>query len=130
MWLSIIIIIVVVDDCHFWLFHKIEKINPCFSSSSKEKTIIIYHMGLKGGAIGNTLGNTLNLIGTHWELGDKGKMKKIPPLPNPNPNPPKTPPQNLKEKKSGHFECMLSIPIGCMKFLVPKWFALPGLIPP
>ncbi len=74
------------------------------------------HMGLKGSAIGNTLGNTLNLIGTHWELGDKGKMKKF--LPSPTPTP--TPPQNLKEKKSGHFECMLSLPIGCMKFLCSK----------
>jgi hypothetical protein len=30
--------------------------------------------------------------------------------------------QNLKEKKSRHFECMLSLPIGCMKFLFPKLF--------
>jgi hypothetical protein len=32
------------------------------------------------------------------------------------------PTQNLKEKKSRHFECMLSLPIGCMKFLFPKLF--------
>jgi hypothetical protein len=40
----------------------------------------------------------------------KGKMKK-----NPPPNRP-----TLKRKKSGHFECMLSLPIGCMKFLFLK----------
>jgi hypothetical protein len=34
-----------------------------------------------------------------------------------------TPTQNLKENKSRHFECMLSLPIGCMKFLFPKLFA-------
>jgi hypothetical protein len=27
-----------------------------------------------------------------------------------------TAPQNLKGKKSRHFECMLSLAIGCMKF--------------
>jgi hypothetical protein len=48
MWLSIIIIIIIiiiiVDDCHFWLLHKIEKNKSLFLlSSSKEKTIIIYH---------------------------------------------------------------------------------------
>jgi hypothetical protein len=42
-------------------------------------------------------------------------MKKIPPLPL-------TPTQNLKEKESRHFECMLSLPIGCMKFLFPELF--------
>jgi hypothetical protein len=31
-------------------------------------------------------------------------------------------PQNLKEKESRHFECMLSLPIGYMKFLFPKLF--------
>jgi hypothetical protein len=41
---------------------------------------------------------------------NKGKMKNQQPPPN----------QNLKEKKSWHFECMLSLPIGCMKFLFPK----------
>jgi hypothetical protein len=71
--------------------------------------------------------------GTHWEpretywepggnpletwkehVGNKGKMKKKPSFP---------PTQNLKEKiKSRHFECMLSLPIGCMKFLFSKLF--------
>jgi hypothetical protein len=41
---------------------------------------------------------------------------------NPSPTPPTTPTQNLKEKKSRHFECMLSLPIGCIKFLFPKLF--------
>ncbi len=61
-----------------------------------------------------------NLMGIHWELernilGTKGKMKKILPLP------PFSPTQNLKgKKKSRHFEFMLSLPIGWMKFLFPK----------
>jgi hypothetical protein len=63
-------------------------------------------MGLKRGAIGKTLGeHTGNLMGTHWELegnmvGNKGKMKK-------------NPPSLLRP----HFECMLSLTIGYMKFL-------------
>jgi hypothetical protein len=38
------------------------------------------HMGLKLGAIGNTLGEHIgNLMGTHWEFErNKGKMKKSP----------------------------------------------------
>jgi hypothetical protein len=32
----------------------------------------------------------------------------------------KIPAPKLKRKKSRHFECMLSLPIGCMKFLFPK----------
>jgi hypothetical protein len=61
-------------------------------------------------------GEHVRNMGTHWELewehvGNKEKMKIIPsPLPN------------LKEKKSRHFECMLSLPIGCTKFLFPKLF--------
>jgi hypothetical protein len=51
-------------------------------------------------------------MGTHWEQREN---EKIPPLP-------RTPTQNLKEKKSRHFDCMLSLPIGCMKFLFPKLF--------
>jgi len=30
------------------------------------------------------------------------------------------PTQNLKEKNSKHFECMLNLPMGYMKFLFPK----------
>jgi hypothetical protein len=30
--------------------------------------------------------------------------------------------KKLKRKKPRHFECMLSLPIGCMKFLFPKLF--------
>jgi hypothetical protein len=30
--------------------------------------------------------------------------------------------QNLKENKARHLECMLSLPIGCTKFLFPKLF--------
>jgi hypothetical protein len=37
-----------------------------------------------------------------------------------SPHPPQK--KNLKEKKSRHFECMLSLPIDCMKFLFPKLF--------
>jgi hypothetical protein len=55
-----------------------------------------------------------NVMGTHWELernmlGTKVKRKRSP-----------TP--KLKRKKSRHFECMLSLPIGCMKFLFSKLF--------
>jgi hypothetical protein len=50
--------------------------------------------------LGTPLGN---ILGTHWELeGNKGKMKKNPPLS------PHT--QNFFEKtKSRYFECMLSL---------------------
>jgi hypothetical protein len=53
--------------------------------------------------------------GTHWELeGNKGKMKKKKSSPCPTP-------KTFKNKtKSRYFECMLSLPIGCMKFLFPK----------
>jgi len=56
-------------------------------------------------------------------------MKKLLPLP-PNTT------QNLKGKKTRHFECMQSLPIGCMKFLFPKtvchhfWLIPPIIIPP
>jgi len=56
------------------------------------------------------IGNPGNILRTHWELegnmlGTKEKGKKIPP-----------PTQNLKRKKSRHFECMLSLPIVCIEF--------------
>jgi len=57
-------------------------------------------MGLKRGAIGNTLGKHIeNLMGTHWELernmlGTMNFFKKSLLLP---------PPQNLKGKKLMHF---------------------------
>jgi hypothetical protein len=75
-------------------------------------------MGLKPAATGNTLEehieNLVNIVGTHWEfewnmLGTKEKKS--------SPGP-----QNLKEKKSKHFECLLSLLVGCMKFLFPKLF--------
>jgi hypothetical protein len=82
------------------------------------------HVVLKQGVIGNTFGEHIenmpwehrkhigNLMGTHWKFdGNKGKMKKI-----------LFPSQNLKEKKSRHFECMLSLPINYMKFLFSKLF--------
>jgi hypothetical protein len=50
-----------------------------------------------------------NLMGTHWELEGNmlGTKEKIfPPPPHPAPK------KNLKDKKSRHFECMLSLPIG------------------
>ncbi len=60
--------------------------------------------------------------GTQWELdgnmlGTKEYEKNPPPHPPPpNPNP------KLKGKKTRHFECMLSLPIGYMNFLFPKLF--------
>jgi len=67
------------------------------------------HMGLKRAAIGNTLGEHIGNM-----LGTKGKRKN-PPAPPPGPTT-----ENLKGKKSMYFECMLGLPIGCMKFLFPK----------
>jgi len=61
------------------------------------------HMGLKRGAIGNTLGehtgNIWNRLGTNWEhVGNKGKMKKKSSPPRPSaPNP------KLKRKKMKSF---------------------------
>jgi hypothetical protein len=50
-------------------------------------------------------------MGIHWELEEnKGKKTSSPT------------PQNLKEKKSRHFKCLLNLPIGGMKFLLPKLF--------
>jgi hypothetical protein len=43
-----------------------------------------------------------NLKGTCWEQNEKN------------------PTSQLKRNKSMHFECMLSLPIDCMKFLFPK----------
>jgi len=65
-------------------------------------------------------------MGTHWELegnmlGTKENEKKKSPPPTPPPSPSLLQ-KNLKENKSRHFECMLSPPIGCMKFLFPKLF--------
>jgi hypothetical protein len=70
-----------------------------------------------------------NLLWIHWELegdmlGTKEKWKKS----SPPPHAPK-----LKRKKSRHFECMLSLPIGYMKFLCSKTVChhfWPGLISP
>jgi hypothetical protein len=74
-------------------------------------------MGFKRGAIGNTFGALgtywepdWNPLGTYWEQRKNEKKSSA------------TPTQNLKEKKSRHFECMLSLPIGCTKFLFPKLF--------
>jgi hypothetical protein len=52
-----------------------------------------------------------NPLGTCWERRKNEKN------PLPHPAAPK-----LKSKKSRHFECMLSLPIGCMEFLFPKLF--------
>jgi hypothetical protein len=89
------------------------------------------YIGEKGRTLGKTHGIKVRCYwehpwGTHWELegnmfGNKGKIKKI------------LLPLKLERKKSRHFECMLSLPIGCMKFLCSKtvhhhfW---PELIPP
>jgi hypothetical protein len=51
--------------------------------------------------LGTPLGN---ILGTHWEL--EGNILGT----------------KEKEKKSRHFECILSPTIGCMKFLFPKLF--------
>jgi hypothetical protein len=50
-----------------------------------------------------------NILGTHWEQGRK--TKKITPHPQKEKN---------KIKNRAHHECMLRLPIGCMKFVFPK----------
>jgi hypothetical protein len=66
-------------------------------------------MGLKQGAIGNTFGEPDgNLKGTCRE--QRKNEKNHPPT------------QNLEVKNSRHSESMLSLPIGCMKFLFSKLF--------
>jgi hypothetical protein len=73
-------------------------------------------MGLKRGAIGNSLGEyTENLRNI---VGNKGKKKE---------KKSSYPTRNLKETNSRHFECMLSLRIGCMKFLFSKlWVTILG----
>jgi hypothetical protein len=44
--------------------------------------------------------------------GTKKNEKSPPPPPNPK----------AQAQKSRQFECMLSLPIGCMKFLFPELF--------
>jgi hypothetical protein len=66
-------------------------------------------MGEKGRTLGKTYGIKVrcyweHLWGTHWELEGNILGRKE------------------KEKKSRHFECILSLTIGCMKFLFPKLF--------
>jgi hypothetical protein len=68
--------------------------------------------GIKARCYWEHLGEPIgNLKRTCWEQRKNEKI--LPHLPT----------QNLKEKKSRHFECMLSLPIGYMKFLFPKLFA-------
>jgi hypothetical protein len=51
-----------------------------------------------------------NMLGTDWE--HRRKKQTITPPPTPPP----------KGKNRAHNECMLSLPVGCMKFLFPKLF--------
>jgi len=52
-----------------------------------------------------------NMLGTHWEQGRSKKKKTLP-----------TPTDPQKGKIKAHHECMLGLPIGCMKFLFSKLF--------
>ncbi len=55
-----------------------------------------------------------NMRRTYWEhIGNKEEKQKKKNLPPPHP-------QREKKKNRAHHECMLSLPIGCMKFLFPK----------
>jgi len=61
----------------------------------------------RGGLWAKKMGLSEVLLGTHWEpegniLGTKTRGKNPLPLP----------PPKLQRKKSGHFRCMLSLPIG------------------
>jgi hypothetical protein len=49
------------------------------------------------------------MLGMHWEQERKTE----------NNSPTLAP---LKRKNNAHIECMLNLPIGCMKFLIPKLF--------
>jgi hypothetical protein len=70
----------------------------------------------------------LHIWPTYWEQMKNEKILHTTPLAHAHvhththPSPPNHPPQNLKEKKWKHFECMVSLPIGCMNFLIPKLF--------
>jgi hypothetical protein len=95
------------------------------------------YIGEKGRTLGKTYGIRVrcyweHLWGTNWEpignlegehVGNKGKKKKNPPSPT----------QNLKEKKSKHFECMLGLPHWLHEIFISKTIGhhfWPGLIPP
>ncbi len=95
----------------------------------KTVCLSIFGLGIRQGQkFGDRVGTWWELIGnvkgTCWEQRKNEK--------NPAPPPPPASP-NLKEKQSRHFECMLSLPIHCMKLRCSKtvhhhfW---PGLIPP
>jgi len=131
-----------------WLAHHKKKLKlwtlPKIEDSMERRNVYTLwpsYISEKGRTLGKTYGIKVRCYWEHpwgieehignpgtWRehVGNKGKMKKILAPPPPNT-------QNLKEKKSRHFECMLSLPIGCMKFLCSKtvhhhfW---PGLIPP
>jgi hypothetical protein len=61
--------------------------------------------------LGNIWEHFENMLGTHWEQRKKNKK-----LPSPPPHF-----TSLSEGKNrAHHECMLSLPIGCMKFRFPK----------
>jgi hypothetical protein len=82
-------------------------------------------MGLKWGAIGNApgehIGNIRNVLSTWWE--PIGNLKRISWDQRKNEKK-SSPHQKLKRKKKKKrtLSCMLSLPIGCMKFLFPKLF--------
>jgi hypothetical protein len=70
------------------------------------------HIGEKGRTLGKTYGIQgevlLGTLGTYWEPegGTYWEQRKNEKKSSPNPT------QNLREKNSWHFECMMSLPIG------------------
>jgi len=74
----------VIQTCH--------QLSPNLPGDSFDPSFTNLNMGLKRGAIGNTLGEQIgNLMGTSWEQRKKEK--------NPFPNPPYRPHPKFKRKK-------------------------------
>jgi len=89
--------------------------------------------GTKCGAIGNSLGNPMGTSSIHRELHwEPGENKMWAPksrnflIKKSNPTPPCLPPSlpTPKEKELGPPECMLSLLIGCLNFLIRKLFVI------
>jgi hypothetical protein len=98
-----------------WRFHKIEcfilkyRVPPLWPTYIDERrTTFVYGIKVScyGEHVGEHIGNLRNILEpdemrTHWEhIGNQGKMKG--------------------KKKQGTLSACLGLPIGCMKFLLPK----------
>jgi hypothetical protein len=77
--------------------------------SGERRTTFAKAYGMKPRGYWGFFGEHVRNMGTYWELVEDmmGTHWEH---------------DGTKEKKSRHFECMLSLPIGCTKFLFPKLF--------